>query len=613
MGKKKVMKLMLNKILLLMLIFSTFLCMTGCVFDEWGEDIADSIVDEFDTSKNDPAPTGKPGVNEQILYETILLENIIKENIINEDILKEQIISEIINYEPLRAEDILIESVNVEIYDDIDEMEDDFCCESYYSIDYDYSFIRQRIAAGASLVLAEVIIDTGSAIINLVTFQWGSLAVDLGQIVITAGGTTISAFIASQVAKAKSLAAGNSYEMAMYDALYEGANAFYYTAVSIDAVNTAISMGQLVDLGVKGVKSLVNFIKSKKAIDIVDSAGKVIGKSSAKGTYKVTVDGVEKTCKAAKATNLSGTIDLYDTATKTYVTTLSKTGDVLQQTTRTIPGEILLKSGDNVGKAKYIFDGTDAYKVTYTQNGTATKTWIGIIDQGGYIKNNFGQIVKKIDFETGKEINGFSKLIKSTKNNKITVDVFGELVEITDVSTAATKPLTKKTINGTINYLDSFNNKILSEYVGKDGVTYLMRVNDNINYAKVSGAIDDGLYNFNWKINLDYIRSNATATIRKSLVDYVRNNNINLVRQNFPELTLEMIDYIKQYGRIPTNIQIHHCKNVANFPDLAGDYSNLVVLTRESHLAEHFGDFHNATFSNPSVYIDLKVLFGING
>ena len=39
-------------------------------------------------------------------------------------------------------------------------------------------------------------------------------------------------------------------------------------------------------------------------------------------------------------------------------------------------------------------------------------------------------------------------------------------------------------IPSTINYLDSFNNKILSEYIGKDGVTYLMRVNDNINYAK---------------------------------------------------------------------------------------------------------------------------------
>ena len=599
------------RLIALTLVFCLMFSLSGCVFDEWGEDIAYNIVGEFDTSKNDPTPTGKPGVNEQILYETVLLENILEEKVITEDILKEQIITEIVNYEPLRGENIILESVVVEIYEDIDELEDDFCCESYYSVDFDYSFIRQRIAAGASLVLAEVVIDTGSAIINLVTFQWGSLAVDLGQIVVTAGGTAISAFVASQVAKAKSLAAGNSYEMAMYDALYEGSNAFYYTAVSIDAVNTAISLGQLVDLGVKGTKALVNFIKSKASTDIVDAAGKVVGKATSKGTYKITVDGVERTCQAAKATNLSGTIDLYDATTKAYVTTLSRAGDALLQTPRAIPGEILYKTGTNSGKAKYIFDGTDVYYITYTNADTATKTWIGIVDCGGYIKNNFGQIVKKIDFETGKEINGFSKLIRSAKGNKITVDVFGELVEITDVSTQTTKALTKKTVDGAVTYLDSANNKILLEYAGSDGVTYLMRASDNINNAKVSGSLVDGGFDFNWKANLDFIRSDATSTIRKSLVEYVQNNNINLVRQNFPELTLEMIDYIKQYGRVPTNIQIHHCKNVANFPDLAGDYTNLVVLTRESHLAEHFGDFHNATTSKPSVYIDLKFLFGL--
>ena len=605
------MKKIFYRLTALTLIFCLMLSLSGCIFDKWGEDIADSIVSEFDASKNDPIPKGKKGVNEQVLYETVLLEDVLEEKIITEDILKERIITEIVNYEPLQGEDIIIESVVVEIYDDINEMEDDFCCESYSTIDFDYSFIKQRIAAGVSLVLAEVVVDTGSAIINLVTFQWGSLALDLGQIIVTAGGTTISAFVASQVAKAKSLAAGNSYEVAMYDALYEGSNAFYYTAVSIDAINTAISLGQLVDLGVKGVKELVSFVKSKAAVDIVDAAGKVVGKATAKGTYTIMVDGVERTCLAARATNLSGTIDLYDAATKTYVTTLSRTGDVLLEATRTIPGEILLKAGDNVGKAKYIFDGTDAYKVTYTQNGEATRTWIGIIDQGGYIKNNFGQIVKKIDFDTGKEINGFSKLIKASQENKITVDVFGELVEITDVSTQATKALTKRTIDGTITYLDSAKNKIFTEYVGRNGVTYLMRASDNINNAKVSGSLVNGGFDFNWKVNLDFIRSNATSTIRKRLVEYVQNNNINLIRQNFPELTLEMIDYIKQYGRVPTSIQIHHCRNVANFPDLAGDYRNLVVLTRESHLAEHFGDFHNATMSNPSVYIDLEVLFGL--
>ena len=78
------------KLLAILLVVAMLLSLTSCVFDEWGEDIADSIVGEFDTSKNDPTPTGKPGVNEQILYETVLLESILEEKIITEDILKEQ-------------------------------------------------------------------------------------------------------------------------------------------------------------------------------------------------------------------------------------------------------------------------------------------------------------------------------------------------------------------------------------------------------------------------------------------------------------------------------------------------------------------------------------------
>ena len=277
----------------------------------------------------------------------------------------------------------------------------------------------------------------------------------------------------------------------------------------------------------------------------------------------------------------------------------------------TLPDEILWETGESVGKAKYIFEGTDAYFVTYTKNGSATKTWIGVVDQGGFVKNKFGQIVKKIDFDTGKEINGFTKLINSSKANKITVDVFGELVEITDVAKQTTKPLTKKMVDGAVTYLDSANNKILKEYVGADGITYLMRASDNINEAKVAGALVDGNFDFNWKVALDYTRTRATNKIRECLVEYVCSNNINLVRQNFPELTLEAIDYIKQYKRIPTDIQIHHCKSVANFPDLAGDFSNLVVLTKDSHLAAHMGDFHNATTSFPAAYKNLKVLFGL--
>lgn len=607
---KKVFKSILTVLAGFCCLFSA--CSCG-MFDKMGDDIANKVVGEFDNSKNDPAPTGKQGVNEQVLYETVLLEDILKENITTEQILEEKIQNEILSDEFLIAENVKVESINVDFYSNVDEMEEDFCCESYYSVDFDYALIKQRIAKGCSLVLAEVIVDTVSCVIDVVTLNWGALALDAGQIIVTAGGTSLSAFVAAQVAKSKSLAAGNSYEMAMYDALYEGSKAFYYSAVVIDGVNTVISLYQLTDLAVKAVKSLVKFIKSKVAVDIIDAAGNVIGsvKASKKGTYKLTIDGVEKTCKASPVANLSGSIDLYDKATKTYVTTLTKMGDTFTQTVRTIPNEILLKAGKNAGKAKYVFSGTDAFKVTYAADGTPIKTFVGKIDAGGFIKNDYGQIIKKIDFDTGKEINGFTKLIKSSKANKITVDVFGDIVEITDDASKATQPLKKKTVKGVVTYLDSANNSILKEHNGVDGVTYLMRASDNANSAKVSGALSDGAFDFNWRVNLDYVRTQATSTIRKKLVDYVKSNNINVVRQNFPELTLEMIDYIKQYDRIPTSIQIHHCKNVANFPDFAGDYSNLVVLTRESHLAAHAGDFHNISISKPSCYVDLKWLFGL--
>ncbi len=596
-----------TKVISLLLIICLLFGFSGCVFDDMGNDVAEMVVGEFVSEKNDPVPTGKSGANEQLLYETVLLEEVIEEDLLNEKIIKERIVNEITNDEQLIAEDIELESVKVGVYEDINEIDDDFLCESYYSVDMDYSFIKQRIAAGAALVLAEVIIDTGSAIINLVTCNWGGLALDLGQIIVTAGGTTISAFVAAQIAKAKSLAAGNSYEMAMYDALYEGSNAFYYTAVAIDAVNTIISLGQLVDAGVKGVKVLKNFIASKQSIKVLDSAGNVVGKATAKGTVEVTADGVKKSCRTAMSTNLDGTsIDVYDTVTKEYVATLSKSGDALLQTQRAIPNEILLKAGDNVGKAKYVFNGADAFKVTYAADGSACKTWIGTIDQGGFVKNNWGQIIKKIDFDTGRELNGFSKLLKAPAKNPITVDVFGELIEITNVQNKTAKALSKKTVKGVVTYLDSANNRILVENLASDGVTYLMRVSENINDAKVAGALSEGAFDFNWKATLDYVRSKATGDVRKALVDYVKNNNVMAVRQNFPELTLEMIDYIKQYGKVPTSIQIHHCKNVANFPDLAGDYSNLVVVTKETHLAEHFGDFHNATTSKPSCYVDLN-------
>ena len=416
--------------------------------------------------------------------------------------------------------------MRVEIYNDVDELEDDFLCESYHSIDLDYAFIKQRIAKGCSIVLTEIVFDTASCIIDICTFNWVGLAVDAGQMVVTAGGSSLSAFISAQIAKSKSLAAGNSYEMAMYDALYEGANAFYYTAVAIDTVNTIISTVQLVDLAAKAVKGVVKWIKNAaNGVEIVSETGQVIGKATSK-SYKVTVDGVEKTCKQAVGSSLDGNaiIDLYDSSQK-YVTSVAKQGDKLVQVSRSVPNEILLKNGKNVGKAKYVFEGTDAFKITYANDGSAIRTWAGTIDQGGFVRNNYGQIIKKIDFTTGKEFDAFTKLSRTPSANKITVNVFGELCEITDTATQATAPLTKKTVNNVITYLDSSNTRVLTEYAGTDGITYIKRFSDSAaDNGKVCGAIIDDAFDIGWKAQLDFIRSDATKAIRDNLVNYVRNN-----------------------------------------------------------------------------------------
>lgn len=609
----------LKRIFVVVMIIVSAMSLSACFVDDWSKDISDNIVDnftnEFRTDLNSPTPTGSRGVNEDILYETVLLEKIISENIITEEILRERVIQEITNDEFFLQEDIVIETLRVEIYEDVSELEDDFLCESYHSIEKDYSFIKQRISAGCSIVLLELIIDTASCIIDIFTLNWVGLAVDAGQMIITAGGTSLNAFVKSQIAMAKSLEAGNSYEMATYDALYEGANAFYYTAVAIDTVNTIVSTMQMVDLAVKAVKGVVNLIKNAvNGVEIVSQVGQNIGKATAK-SIKINIDGTEKVCKKAMGYSLDGKaiIDLYDSG-QNYVTSLIRQGEKLVQYSKNIPSQILLKNGKNVGKAKYVFEGVNAFKLTYSNNGSAVKTWCGVVDKGGFVKNNYGQIIKRFDFATGKEFDGFAKLTQTPAKNKITTNVFGELVEIIDSTTQTVKPLTKKTINNVVTYLDSANTKVLTEYsINNSSSTYLKRFsNISSDNGKVCGSLVDGVFDIGWKTQLDFIRSNATKTIRDNLVDYVRSNNINLVRKNFPELTQAMIDYIKQYGRVPTSIQIHHIKNVANFPDLAGDFSNLVVVTKDSHLMLHGGDFHNMSVSKPNFYIDLKELFGLN-
>lgn len=598
-----------KSVIALALVFAMTFNLAGCgMFDKAGEDIADSYVDhyvehvEFEVSKNDPAPDGSAyNPNGTTLYETVLFEEILTEDklyedILNEEILEEHLLKEILYDEGLIYEDVIVEELHVEIYEDVDELEDRFVCESYYNQQFDYDFIKQRIAAGTSLILVEVVIDLGSCVLNIVTANWGGVALDAGQIVVTAGGSTLAGFISYQVAKAKSEAAGNSYEQVMYDALYEGANAYYYTAVTCDVVNTVISTYQLVDGITKLVKTVKNLIKVAKTPEIINSAGNVAAKLRADGLYDVTIDG-KKAIKCAFAENST---DLYNATTKEYVCSIIKNGDSLTTEIKTIPKQVFSN-----GALKFeIDDAGMLYRLTLNNGGEYVKTTVGTIDAGGIVKNGFGQTMYRLDFESGKLIKCYNGINKIAPN--ITVDVFGNIVDLN-----TNKKLAIKTIDGVVTYLDAEGNAVATIYKGQDGVSWLKNVNNVDNGTTIGRISADGLFESAWKADLDFIRSDATSTIRKELVKYVKNNSDSVVRKNFPDLTIEQIEYIREYGRVPESIQIHHCKNVANYPDLAHDYSNLEVMSVERHYKAHGGNYQNSTTAKSGNYIDLKELFGL--
>ena len=579
------------KILSLVLVLSMLFSLTSCVFDEWGEDIADNVINnataEFDSSKNDPLPFNPNGTT---LYETVILEDLLKENILTEDILREGLLSQLLLQEELLAEDVLIENLSVQIIDSFDDLEDYFICESNYIQQLDYSFIHQRIAQGASMVIAEVVIDLGSCVLDIVTANWGGLWLDVGQIVITAGGTAWAAFVTQQVALAKSLAAGNSYEFAMYDALDASSKAFYYTAVTCEVVNTVISLAQTVVGIVQTVKGIKNLVAAAKAGEILDDAGKVAAKVGSDGTVQV-----KQGSKWIKCDYAANSTDLYDVVTKEYVASIVRSGDAAKIITKQIPENIYSASGN----LKYICNGSDIWKVTQTQSGNIVKTYKGTVDAGGFIKNGFGQIIDKIDFSTGKSIDAFLGIAKTAPN--VSADVFGNIV---DLNTGAN--LTTKVVDGIATYFDSAGNAVLKQYNGADGATYLKRLSDIDNGKTIGRLLDDGKHlDPNWKIDLDKIRYDATQAFRKGLVKYVQEHSLSEIRANFPELTLEQIEYIQEFGKVPTSLQIHHCKNVANYPDLAGDMKNLEVLSQENHLKAHGMNFQNSTSSRSPNYVDV--------
>ena len=166
--------------------------------------------------------------------------------------------------------------------------------------------------------------------------------------------------------------------------------------------------------------------------------------------------------------------------------------------------------------------------------------------------------------------------------------------------------MTTKVVDGIATYFDSTGNAVLKQYAGVDGATYLKRMSDIDNGKTIGRLLDDGKHlDPNWKIDLDKIRYDATQAFRKGLVKYVQEHSLSEIRANFPELTLEQIEYIQEFGKVPTSLQIHHCKNVANYPDLAGDMKNLEVLSQENHLKAHGMNFQNSTSSRSPNYVDV--------
>ena len=585
-------------ILVIVMLFS----FTSCVFDEWGEDIADSVLDDYiptppSSGGNNSSSTTDPGWGDT-LYDDVLTDDILTDTILKEHIIHETLLEEIVLYENLLHEDVIIESVSISVYDDFDDFDYDFICETNYVYDMDYSLIRERIAQGASMVLAEVVIDLGSLVLDICCCNWIEAGIDAAQIIYTSVGTTLAAFISAEVAKAKSLAAGNTYEVAMYDALDAGSSAFYYTAVACEVVNTAISLAQLgVNTArlVKEIKEIVVSMKTGAAV--ATSSGVIVAKKVANGVFDVTTDG--KTVKCAMAANST---DLFDVTTKKYVGTLVKHGDDIVIETPKVPSQIRLANGT----LKYECENGQIWRIS-TKNGEYVRgpKALGEIDPAGYVWNG-GKIVDHIDFSTGKSLNAYRAIANASEN--ISVDVFGDLI---DVSTGA--KLTKKTIGGVATYYDSNSQAVLKEYIGNDGTVWLKRISNTDNGKVVGKLTAEGKFDINWCVELHKTKTEATMTIRKAFAKFIKENPVSVVRDKFSyiENIDEIIDYVKEFGKVPPSIQIHHWKNVANYPDLAGDLSNLEIMTYDQHRLAHNFDFRNSTSSKSKNYIDLKILFGL--
>ncbi|SDY46742.1 hypothetical protein SAMN02910264_02306 [Ruminococcaceae bacterium YAD3003] len=585
------------KIVSLFLSVVIALNLIGCsVFDRAGEEIADDILADATAS----TVTSIYDPNGTTLYEDIRTEDVLYETTLLESKLQEQLLSELLLEPEILQEGVKLEAIRVEVIDSEEQLYDDLACDSYYTSQLDYTIIRERFAKGSSLVIAEVAIDTGSLVVNVACalfFQakWLDAAIDAGQIVFTLGSTTLSAFIAYHVAKAKSLAAGSSYEVAEYDALDMASNAFYYASVIVDAVNTVISLAQIVNGVVKAAKELAPLIKSiTKAIKSADNSISVV--KTIKGTFKVTKDGQTIICQLAADSE-----DLYDPSTGKYICSLVKnSSDELEVITKTIPKQILNKNGDLLYR---INENThEIFRVTKNASGNFKETLIGIVDEGGFVYNTANKVISRLDFTSGKL---YSSAFTGLNKAGLFADVFGEITD-----TAGNKVALKK-VDGVLSLVDDKGTALAKIYEGDDGLKWLQTIDEGRTIGRIS---DSGVFEFAWKSELDFIRSQATKTVRDALVKFVQSGEHTdaEIHKLFPDITFEQIEYIRTFGRVPPEIEVHHCFNVANYPDKAGDIRNLEFLSSENHKIAHGGNYQNPTASRSANYVDLAELFGIS-
>ncbi len=579
------------KIVSTIIIVAFLMNLVGCscsVFDRAGNKVADEILSDATavTSSNVYDPNGT------ILYEDVLLEGILEEQTLEETQLQEQLLAELMLEPELLQEDVRLESIRVEIIDSEEYLYDDLCCDSYYTTQLDYTLIHNRFSAGASLVIAEVTFDVGALVVDIVCANVVNAAIDAGQIVLTVGTTTLSAFIAYHVAMAKSLQAGNSYEVALYDALDSASTAFYYASVIVDVFNAVISLAQAIQ-GIIEIAKTVRVLLAATRGAIVNAARTIAVTQNADGTFEVIQNGRRLIGRLAADSS-----DIYDPSTGKYICSLVSDGSGgLEVVSNTIPTQI-----SRNGRLAYRVDDAthEIYAVTQNSAEIAEETLIGIVDEGGFVYNA-GNIVSRIDFSSGKLVtdaySGLGRL-------GITTNVFGDLLD------SSGSVLVQQTVNGTVSFVNSEGDAVLKIYNGADGFSWLQNVDNGRTVGRLS---EDGLFDYSWHSALDAARNRATSTVRKALIDFIQSgeHSDSEIRRLFPSLTLEQIDYIRTYGKLPEGIDVHHCYNVANYPDMAGDITNLEFLTREEHQLAHGGNFQSSTNSRSINYVDLSEVLDI--